>query len=143
MWNVPLFSLSLCLRSKLCACVSPFPATVARPSLDLFNKKGEKRRGRREFTSMHRSRQWHGPPHSSYLHSFNATWGLWNVQATPWQSRTYGGTAHPCPLDTTTATMVQSVFYKGGPSFRGKIEIQTRDAQRKRRITLVVSVNCN
>lgn len=28
-------------------------------------------------------RQWHGPPHSSYLHSFNATCGPWNVRANP------------------------------------------------------------
>lgn len=29
-------------------------------------------------------RQWHGPPHSSYLHSFNATTcGPWNVRANP------------------------------------------------------------
>lgn len=38
-------------------------------------------------------RQWHGPPHSSYLHSFNATCGPWNVRANPSsraQCRTYG-----------------------------------------------------
>lgn len=26
-----------------------------------------------------RLQRWHGPPHSSYLHSFDATWAPWNV----------------------------------------------------------------
>lgn len=43
------------------------------------------REGERESIHSYASvgRQWHGPPHSSYLHSFNATWGPWNVRQPP------------------------------------------------------------
>lgn len=73
------------IRSILCL---PF-ILISRSSLPSFSgtarqeggtKEEERRGGGREDSLLCIRRQWHGPPHSSYLHSFNATWGLWNVQ---------------------------------------------------------------
>lgn len=40
---------------------------------------GEKRSKERGGVCIGRLQRWHGPPHSSYLHSFDATWAPWNV----------------------------------------------------------------
>lgn len=70
--------------------------------------------GRAEDSLLCIRRQWHGPPHSSYLHSFNATWGPWNVHQ-PRGLRTAGPTVPLIPLPPWHSSLLQT------PSaFRGK-----------------------
>lgn len=135
-------------RSKLCACVS-FSCHCCASFLLACSIRSGTRRGEERIHFYAFGRQWHGPPHSSYLHSFNATWGPWNVQATTCaHSRTYG-TAYPCPPAptrrwhssfSTKAAVTSRKIATALPRFR----YATRSGERKKNyICLGVSVYCN
>lgn len=51
------------------------------------------KRGEKKDSLLCIRRQWHGPPHSSYLHSFNATWGP--VECPPTSRLTKAGPTVP------------------------------------------------
>lgn len=54
-------------------------------------------------------RQWHGPPHSSHLHSFNATCGPWNVTRRP---------ARPVPDLRYRLSLIRAASLAGFPQRR-------------------------
>lgn len=151
-----LLSLRLSLRSLFLCCaltdpfgtVSPFYSHLSLVSSVLLSNcstrrgnEGRRKKGGREDSLLCIRRQWHGPPHSSYLHSFNATWGLWNVQQ-PRGLRRAGPTVPLIPIPRMIVRWHSSLLQTLS-LFRGKLSqssIQIRlDTSRTCRVNLDIS----
>lgn len=134
------------IRSILCL---PF-ILISRSSLPSFSRAsstrrgngGRRKKGGREDSLLCIRRQWHGPPHSSYLHSFNATWGLWNVHQ-PRGLRRAGPTVPLIPVPRMIvrwhSSLLQTLSLFRGKLSQSSIQIRLDTSSRTCRVNLDIS----